>query len=346
MTGRKRMTVLAASFWLALACIPGCAALRTQLGFVAHEPLPFADPPHHADLPTILIAMPPSANFVAVRRTLVSEAQKSFNLHTLAVRPESTVADLASAITSTQPVCIVLMNNATMNLYRQYLAVTPRASVVPAVLLMASFIEELQWQLPRATGIAYEVPGITAFVNLRSIVLTPVKRVGVVYRPAFRKFVERQKLLAAKENIELVATSVSNDAETSDVREALDRLAHEEKVDAVWMLNDNTLMRHADLVEEAWRYELNEANLPLVVGVPNLVNPGSPFGAMAAVPDHEALGLQAANLLFDLAENNWRAESHPVELPLSVKTVVDVKWIQAHFGLRPDALKHIDRALE
>jgi hypothetical protein len=50
--------------------------------------------------------------------------------------------------------------------------------------------------------------------------------------------------------------------------------------------------------------------------------------------------------LFDLSDNNWRVEKHPVELPLSVKTVVDIKLVRASFGLRPDALKHIDRALE
>ena len=64
------------------------------------------------------------------------------------------------------------------------------------------------------------------------------------------------------------------------------------------------------------------------------------------MPDYEALGLQAANLLFELAEDGWRVETHPVELPLSVKTVVDVRLVRANFGLRPDALKHIDKALE
>ena len=57
-------------------------------------------------------------------------------------------------------------------------------------------------------------------------------------------------------------------------------------------------------------------------------------------------GLQAANLLFELADNNWQAESHPVELPISVKTVVDIRQVRANFGLRPDALKHVDKALE
>ena len=67
---------------------------------------------------------------------------------------------------------------------------------------------------------------------------------------------------------------------------------------------------------------------------------------MAVVPDHEALGLQAANLIFDLSETGWQVEGHPVELPLSVKTVVDVNLMRDSFGLQPDALKHMDKALE
>jgi hypothetical protein len=29
-----------------------------------------------------------------------------------------------------------------------------------------------------------------------------------------------------------------------------------------------------------------------------------------------------------------------------VKTVVDIRQVRANFGLRPDALKHVDKALE
>ena len=92
--------------------------------------------------------------------------------------------------------------------------------------------------------------------------------------------------------------------------------------------------------------DIFKAKLPVIVGVANLVNPDSPLGTLAVVPDHEAMGLQAANLIFELADDGWRVEAHPVELPLSVKTVVDVKMVRANFGLRQDALKHIDRALE
>lgn len=329
-----------------LLLIAGCATSGNEQGAPASGLPAIVDPPARSGVPSLLVAMPNSPNFVEVRKSLVSEVQKSFNIHTLAVAPETTVADLASAIRTVGPVCVVLMNNATMNLYREYQTANPTVAMPPAVLLMASFVEEVQSRLRRTTGIAYEVPGVTAFVQLRSVINAPINRVGVIYRPPFRKFVERQKSLAAKESVELVALSVPNDVTADGLREALHRLTKKSKVDAVWMLNDNALVRDEEYVDDAWRTALNDAKLPLIVGVPNLVEPSSPLGTLAVVPDYEALGLQAANLLFDLSENDWRVETHPVELPLSVKTVVDVRLVRANFGLRPDALKHIDKALE
>ena len=347
MTGGRNANWQLACLASLLLLQAGCATMGRESGAPTEAAPSFVDPPVRVGAPTLLIAMPDSPNFVEVRKSLVAEIQRNFNIHTFAVGPETTVADLASAIQAATPVCLVLMNNLTINLYRQYQTAHPGTAMPPAVLLMASFIEEVQSQVKRATGIAYEVPGVTAFVQLRTVINARVNRVGVVYRPAFQKFVDRQKALAAKERVTLVPVSVPNDVTAAGLREALHKLSHGGgKVDAVWMLNDNGLVRDEEFIDEAWRAELSDAKLPLIVGVPNLVDPNSPLGALAVVPDHEALGLQAANLLFDLSDNNWRVEKHPVELPLSVKTVVDIKLVRANFGLRPDALKHIDRALE
>jgi hypothetical protein len=326
--------------------LAGCATTGVEYGVPTLAPVHIVDPPARSGAPTVLIAMPSSPIFVEVRESLVSEVQKRFNIHTFVVGPETTEADLASAIKTAAPACLVLMDNVTMNLYRRYQAANPTASMPPAVLLMASFAEEMQARLRRATGIAYEVPGVIAFVNLRSVIRAPVVRVGVVYRPAFRKFVARETALAAKEHVELISVSVPNDVTASELRDALHDLAGKSKVDAIWMLNDDALVRSPEFVDDAWRAELSEAKLPLIVGVPNLVEPSSPLATLAVVPDHGALGLQAANLLFDLSENDWRVERFPLEVPLSVRTVVDVRLVRATFGLRPEALKHIDSALE
>jgi ABC-type uncharacterized transport system substrate-binding protein len=347
MTGGKIMTWRLTTLLALLLCVADCATTGSDQSERVQAPA-IVDPPAQSGVPTLLIAMPTSINFAEVRKSLVSEVQKNFNVYTLAVGPGTKVEDLATAIQTAKPVCVVLMNNATMSLYRDYQTTHP--ATPPAVLLMASFVEDVQIHLKRATGIAYEVPGVIAFVNLRSVIGAPVNRVGVIYRPAFRKFVERQKLLAAKEHVEIVAVSVPNDMTSDGLRDALHGLADTGraggKVDAIWMLNDNGLVRDEEFVDDTWRSELSDAKLPLIVGVANLVNPNSSLGTLAVVPDHEALGLQAANLIFDLSENDWQVASHPVELPLSVKTIVDVKQVRENFGLRPDALKHIDRALE
>ena len=114
----------------------------------------------------------------------------------------------------------------------------------------------------------------------------------------------------------------------------------------VWVLNDNVLLRDEQFLDEAWRQELIKARVPLVVGVPNLIIPANPLGTLAVLPDLEALGFQTANLIFDQAEKQWNVEQHAIELPLSVKTWVDVKYAQAAFGLREGALAKMDRALE
>lgn len=113
----------------------------------------------------------------------------------------------------------------------------------------------------------------------------------------------------------------------------------------MWVLNDNALLTH-DAIAESWLPRLHETPVPVVVGVSALVHPEVEFGTFAVLPDHERLGSQAANLVFELADDQWQLKDRSVELPLSVKTVVDVGQLRDHFGLQPGALKKIDQALE
>jgi putative ABC transport system substrate-binding protein len=308
------------------------------------------DPPARAGAPLVLVAMPPSANFQAVRRSLLNELQRDFNVATLTVTASATADDLGAVIKRQSPACIVLMNNSTVSLYREYQRGVqrsdPGAVFPPSVIVMASFIDELRPTLVNATGIAYEVPGVAALVDLRSVIKAPVRRVGVIYRPSFRQFITRQRELAEKEQIELVTLEVGEGVYADRLRSSLHVLLVGQRVDALWMINDNELIKSSEYLDQTWRAELRHARVPVVVGVPNLVNPRMPLGTFAVVPDHGGLGLQAANLIFDLAENGWRADQHPVELPISINTLADVRQVREHFGLKDDALQHIDHPLE
>ncbi|HXU05723.1 MAG TPA: hypothetical protein VN903_32430 [Polyangia bacterium] len=308
---------------------------------------PIVDPAPRPGAPVVLIAMPSSSEFVDVRRTLVAEIRKNFNVSTYVVAPSTSSKDFGDVLAKVAPKCVVVMNNGTVNLLREVQHARASAGPVPpTVVVMSSFLEELRPTLTNATGIAYEVPGVTAFINLRSISRAPLKRVGVVYRPLFRSFIERQERLAAREQIELVKTELPKDFSADQLRAALQGLLVDKHVDALWMLNDNGLIRSREFLDQSWRAVLRDTRVPLIVGVPNLIDAQSPLGSIAVVPDHDALGLQTANLIFDLSSEGWQAQTHDVELPLSVKTVVDVKQVSGTVGLKDDALRHIDKAVE
>src|SRR6185295_8813756 len=113
--------------------------------------------------PLVLVAMPAAASFQATRRSLVAELGKSFDVSTLTVGADTSLPQLAAALAKTAPACLVLMNNTTVRLYRDYQRSRPGAKFPPAVIVMASFLEDIRHELTGVTGIAYEVPGVTAF---------------------------------------------------------------------------------------------------------------------------------------------------------------------------------------
>jgi hypothetical protein len=321
-----------------------CAGSMPGPGGSSSSSPALVDPPRRQGKPLILIAMPDSASFRSVRRALVEEIKKDLDVVTQIVEAGTTLAAFTAEVEKVHPACLVLMDNPTVRLYRAYQKAAQGAPV-PALVVMASFLEELRGELQNASGVAYEVPGVTAFVNLRSVIERQVTRVGVVHRPPFRRFVERQKVLAAKEQVQVVAEEVPTDPSAADVRRAL-RSLRMSGVDALWVLNDNALLKDAQFLESAWRPEIAALAVPVVVGVPTLVSAEARFGTFAVLPDLDALGVQAANVLFEISESDWHAGEHPVELPVSTLTVVNMKQVRQQFGLRDGGIRRIDRAIE
>jgi hypothetical protein len=334
----KRLLLLAL---LALACAPHQA--EPVAGPAPQQPA-LVDPARRAGKPLVLVAMPDSASFRSVRHALVDEIKKDFDVVTHIVDGKTTLADFTLELDSSKPTCVVLMDNPTVRLFRAYQK-SHKGPPPAALVVMASFLEEVRGDLSNASGVAYEVPGVTAFVNLRSVIERPVNRVGVVHRPSFRRFMSRQQALAAKEQVKIIAEEVPAEASASDVRNALARL-RSAGIDALWVLNDNALLRDAQFLEAAWRPEIAALGVPVVVGVPTLVSAEARFGTFAVLPDLEALGVQAANVLFEISENDWKASDHAVELPVSTTTVVNMRQVREHFGLREGASRRIDKAIE
>lgn len=326
---------------LSFAAFVGCGN-RSATGLDKTSKSAFQDAPARAGADSVVVFLPDSTHTRQAWETLKDELQGTFNVVTRVVTSETATEELEREIAGARPRGVVLMGNLPMNLYLKYQAKHVGERIPPAVVVMASFFDEQRPLFRNATGIAYEIPGISTFVSLRSFVYARVQRVGVVHRPLFARYVGKQAELARVEQVDLVPVEVSSDPGPYEIRGALDRLLNQEKVDAIWVLNDNTLLE-PELVAKGWLHMLHKTPKLVVVGVGSLVDTRLHFGSFAMLPDHAGLGVQTANLIFKLADEGWDASAQPTELPISVQTVVDLPWTSTHFQVREDALERIDR---
>ena len=264
------------------------------------------------------------------------------------VESKTTLKSLADKITAFEPTAVVLMNNPTVGLYRRYQAAQPQGTEFPpAIAVMVSFLEKEIQGLQNATGIFFEIPSTTAFVNMRQISRNPIEKVGVLVRETFSDFIDAQAKLAAPEQFEIVTRKVREGSTIRDIRLGLRQLIRDEGVDALWVLNDNVLLTERTLVKgwlpETGRY-LEE--LPVIVGVELLASKDLRFGSYAVIPDLEALGVQAANLLFELEENDWQAGEWEPEMPLAVQQLLNLNTLSPNAVVESTKLEHINQIIE
>lgn len=294
---------------------------------------------------TILVCMPETAQTREVWVGLSDELREDFALVALRVEGRKDAGAIAEAMRRHRPSGVVLMNNPTVAAYRDYQRAAGLKAFPPAVIVMTSFLERQRAHVTRATGISYEVPLITVVTNLRKLVATPIDRVGVVVRTPLVGFVQRQAALARREQILVHVEEVSQEPNSSELKRALRRV--KQRADALWVLNDDRLLT-TRLITEAWLPGLEERPFrPAIVGAASLVSPVQSFGTFAVIPDHTALGAQAASLMFDIADNGWiLSPTAEPELPLSTTTTVDLAQVRQRFSLQEDALAQVDRIVE
>jgi putative ABC transport system substrate-binding protein len=317
--------------WLVLASSLGCAAPKAPrpVAVEVFEPAP------RRGLPVVSVLTPEDAQLLPVIRQLKGELEEEFDVLTTLIDSErDTPEKIGGLIARERPRVVVLLNNSTAKIYRRW----ARSSGAPpiSIILMASFADELSSTIPNSFCIAYEVPAVASFVGLRGLGAT-VNRVGVVYRKALHRYVDAQRKLAAVERISFVTEELAEGFELRHLRAALVRLKLSE-VDVLWLPNDNQLLTR-QLVANVWVPYLDRLQLPVVVGVPSLVRGDMAFGTYGAIPDPEALAIQAADLIFEIRDADWASEGQRLRLPVSAKTYVSGPYSE-RFGVRKARLQN------
>lgn len=301
--------------------------------------------PNQPGAPSVLTLMPDSDTAREAFRGLVQEMGEDVNFSFRIVEKNTSPEDVARWVRSTRPKAVVLMNNPSLRVFRRYQAsATGQGRSLPAVGVLTSFLRESGRGMSLA-GVIYEVPLLTSVVNLRALVEQPVRKVGVIHRGIFKRFLDEQGRLAASEGIQIVPIEV-DDPNPRTVRSGLEKLREEMKVDAIWVLNDNRLLSR-DLVRDAWLPALRSNSTPIIVNVRSLVSADVDFGTFAVLPDHFALGTQAGQLLAAMADRGWRLpSSNGFEYPIAVRKVLHVGFARDNLALAERELQSVDELVE
>ena len=171
----------------------GLAACSRSSGDARHAEAFFQDPVRRPDHDAVLVLMPDTEHTRAVLLGIRDEVGDELDVLVRPVDRDLSAEEIEAMLAELQPRCVVLMDNPTVKAYRELQLARPSVTFPPAVVVMASFLEEHYRLVKNATGIAYEVPALTLFTHLRTILVSPVEKVGVVYRPAFRGYIDRQR---------------------------------------------------------------------------------------------------------------------------------------------------------
>lgn len=303
----------------------------------------FRDGKPETDLENIAIFTPATAVTYELWKSLSGELSEEFNIKTYVTNQKTNAGDMGAHIRDAKPVAVVLVDNSTVKEYRKYQEYH-KDDKTPVFIFMASFLTEIIGLVNNANGIAYEVPGVLSMVRARNILETKVVKIGAVHREAFGNYVKAESSMMRVEKFKMYTASIGDNPTLYELEAALDDLLNIHKVDVLWILNDNVLLQQT-LVADVWLPTLHSSPMPIIVNVPVLLNPDIEFGTLAVIPDSAALGVQAANMIFNAYDMDWELEKNRVELPLSVLTYIDKKNAQKHFGLRENAADFIDKQL-
>ena len=302
--------------------------------------------PAHAQEP-LLVIRTQGKDFEQALKGLNQELEEEFYINEMIITRNTTINEIAEKMKQISPKIVVLMDNISISLYKKYQAGLPAsAPMVPSVCLMASFMDIAVQGIKNTAGIFYEVPLVTSVVNLRNI-LSRVKfrRVGVIFRSFMKPFIKLNQKYCKKEQIELVPYSIpARGNMKSALKKGLKILELRKNIDALWVLNDNMLV-NADLLRNVWFPFAGKFKKPVIVGAEILVRPRFKFGTFGVIPDHVELGVQAAEMIYDIMENNWQTENKGIEQPRSVYKIINSDQAQRLFQVKKEKLGLADKVL-
>lgn len=266
----------------------------------------------------LLISQDSSA-FELIIDGMTDEFDTEISLKKVNTRDTQDIDAFADLISSVNPNVVILMGNKAISQYYALQQQQPKLPFPISIAVAAVFVDEQIKELKNSVGIQYEIPIAASVAGLRSIANDSIQRVGVLYSPRLKSIIEYNKAVAALENIELIAIEMPSNKKPSarQLKKHLKKVTSL-NIDALWVTNDTNLLDQ-NLIENAWKPILRRFKSHVIVGVRNLMTTELKFGNIAVFPDHYELGVQTADFVFRLREENWEPATLEAEPPISIK---------------------------
>lgn len=267
--------------------------------------------------------------FDQARNGLINEIRDEFVISMEEITDKTSIEEIDSLIDGyNPPKVVVLIGNNAIRLYNKYSHENKqKTESLQVVAILALDIQRAVTGIANVNCIAYETPMVTALVNFRRVLNKPLSKVGVLYRKSFEEFVKKHTEFCLNENIEIKGIEISDAAAKHqiEINNALMTLLKKEQVEAIWVANDNVLLK-PELLGNVWIPVIKKyKKIPLVVGVESLVSSDLNFGTFAVIPDPVALGEQTAEIIYELKADDWSHSGVKIHPIISMYSVLNVK---------------------
>ncbi|MFK5893335.1 MAG: hypothetical protein QM504_08965 [Pseudomonadota bacterium] len=315
--------------------------LLTLIGIMLFSSTLFADANEK-----ILVLRASGEMFSQTYSGIKDDLGEDFKIIEKVIKPETGINNIKNYLDNIKPILIVLIGNNPVSLYTSYQKKHAQQTFPPSVVMSALYVDRLLKQMKNTQGIRHEVPAVTSIRNIRSLVKTPIKRVGVLYRKWMRDYIKLNSNYCQLEGIELIAIEISNTISVKSLSYHLRHLLNK-NIDALWVANDNALIS-SQLIQNVWLPNIKQFNKPVIVGVEGLTTTALDFGTFAVVPDQYALGIQGAGLIGDIIDEGIRQfAQNKIYEPISVKKMLNLNLMQRRrIAVNESKLENLDRLIE
>ena len=295
----------------------------------------------------ILVAMDKGAAFTEVYKGIKDDLDGEIPLSQWIIDKKAKPAQFGQQISKYKPSLIVLIGNQATTLYAKYQAGAKKSEYPPSLIIAALFADKLVKKVKNSTAIRYEIPAVTSMRNARLVFNRRFKTIGVIYRKWMNDIVDNNERFLKTEGfrLERVVLGSKNKDVAGAVKSGIDQLA-KKGVDAIWIVTDNKLL-NGKILQKAWIPGLAKHKMITVVNVEQLAQSKLQFGNFAVYPDLYGLGIQGANAIFEIQEEDWSVEDRDIEEPLSVKKTLNKSMTKKRgLSVRKKGLNTLDKVIE